>query len=114
MNISYNRVLYETNKMDKEKETSTWKLILIVIILLLSLLIPIVALLVNLSALNGIEKIAFLKDYNNYNYSDLEIDENGKYECSWKEHFNGLCKIKCIKSCELINSNSEGGNVCVC
>ena len=95
------------------KETSNWKLILIVIIILLSFLTGIIALLVNLSAINSIYQLSNLPEAMNKNYSDYGIDSNGKYECSFKEQFNGICKLKCIKSCELINKNS-GKNICVC
>ena len=98
---------------NNETGTSNWKLILIVIIVIISFLTGIIALLVNLSAINSISQLSNLQSSMNKNYSDYGIDENGVYNCSFKENFNGICKIKCIKSCELQN-NKARQNICVC
>ncbi|HUS51425.1 MAG TPA: hypothetical protein VMZ91_14745 [Candidatus Paceibacterota bacterium] len=98
---------------NNEEETPAWKLILIVFIIIGSLLIVVIALLVNLSAVNSITKLAQLPEIIESNYSDYGIADDGSYNCSTWEHFNGDCKIKCIKSCKLKNKNA-GGNICVC
>jgi hypothetical protein len=102
-----------TYESGKPKETSWLKIIIILIIVLISGLISLIALFSNLTALNSLSKLSNLPEIMNSNYSDYGIADDGSYNCSFWEVFNGNCKIKCIKSCELQNKKA-GTNICVC
>jgi hypothetical protein len=96
------------------RETSWGEIIVIGAIILISLIVSIIILISNLTALGTISKLPeIVSSVNNNDYASYGIDENGEYNCTWKEEMTGDCKMKCIKSCQLINKKS-GGNVCVC
>lgn len=105
-----------------EKETPTWKIILIFIVIFIGF-ITLIALFSNLIALRTIIGLPnIINSINNHTqtYESYGIDENGNYNCSINDWFNGMCHIKCVKSCELINSKYNGTQtirhnyVCVC